>query len=315
MKRFYLFLVMMIAASVLFAQNTELEGNLKKPKEEKEKADSVDGWKYGGVTTMTFSQTSLTNWAAGGDNSVSLTGLVNLYANYKMKKSRWDNTLDIGYGTMKQGNENAKFEKSEDRIDFASKYGQEAFKDWYYAGMLNFKTQLTATKEYPDADSLPVITTSNFMAPAYLLTAIGMDYKPNDNFTVFIAPITSKFTFVSDTSLSTKFGLEAGETSRSEIGGYLRSMYKVNIFENVTLTTKLDLFSNYSENPDRIDVNWEVLIAMKINKFLSANIHTHLIYDDDTKILWDKQGDGNMDDLSPLIQFKEVFGLGFSYKF
>jgi hypothetical protein len=291
-----------------------LEPNLVKPKIEKEKIDTVDGWKYGGVTTITFSQVELINWAAGGQNSAAMTGLVNLFANYKKEKATLDNTLDIGYGIIKQGEDNP-FIKNDDRFDFASKYGKEARKNWYYAGMLSFKSQLTATKNYADIDN-PVMV-SNFLAPAYLMGALGMDYRIGDKLTVFLAPVTGKITIVTDSLFTSKYGLEPGKKSRSEFGGYMKSMYKLQLMKNVTLTSKLDLFSNYLVKPENIDVNWELLIAMKINKYLSANIHTHLIYDDDVmiKIDTDNNPANGFEAEGPRVQFKEVFGLGLSVKF
>jgi len=262
---------------------------------------------------MTISQTSLTNWAAGGENSISLNGLVNLFANYKKENSSWDNTLDIGYGVIKQYKsgeyKDRNWIKSDDKLDFASKYGQKASKDWYYAAMVNFKSQMTPGFVY-SGDTMRT-RISDFFAPAYLLGAIGMDYKPSDNFTLFLAPFTSKTTFVMDDSLSDAgaFGVDPGANIRSEIGGYIKTFYKVDIMKNISFQTKLELFSNYLENPQNVDVNWENLIAMKVNKFVSVNLTTHLIYDHDVLIT---DGDGNQ---GPRTQFKEVFGVGFSYRF
>lgn len=156
-----------------------------------------------------------------------------------------------------------------------------------------------------------------------------MDYKLSDKFSAFIAPATSKFTFVSDQFLADAgaFGVDparydssgirliAGKNIRAEFGGYIRIMYKKDIMKNVSVQTKLELFSNYLKNPQNIDVNWENLISMKVNKFISATINTQLIYDDDTKIAIDKNNDGIIDEKGPRIQFKEVLGAGFSYKF
>ena len=118
-----------------------------------------------------------------------------------------------------------------------------------------------------------------------------MDYKPNAYFSAFIAPLTAKFTFVTNDSLSNKgaFGVNPGEKVKSEIGGYIRAIFSKNDFKaeflkNVSFTTKIDLFSNYAHNPQNIDVSWETLIAMKVNKYISVNFNTHLIYDDDILI-------------------------------
>lgn len=287
-------------------------------------ADSIEGWKKGGIVTLNISQTSLTNWAAGGQNAFSANGLISLFANYKKDKSLWSNSLDIGYGILKQGKDED-FIKTDDKIDLLSKYGRKAAKGWYYAALFNFKTQLTAGYNYPN-DSVKI---STLFAPAYILGSLGMDYKPSDVFSAYISPLTSKITIVTDQDLANQgaFGvtpaeyddlnalISEGEKVRFELGGYLRLEYRKEIMENITLLTKLDLFSNYLDNPQNIDVGWETLITMKVNQYISASLSTHLIYDDDIDISVDTNDDGITDEIGPRTQFKEVLGIGFSYKF
>ena len=280
-------------------------------------------WKKGGMASLTFNQVSLTNWAAGGQSSISGNAFVNLFANYKDEKQTWDNSLDLGYGLIR--NNSQPFVKSDDRIELNSKYGRNINKNWYYSGLLNFRTQFAAGYNIPN-DSVLI---SDFLAPGYILLALGFDFKPSDNFTLMLSPVTSKTTIVNNQTLADAgaFGVEgaefdalgnrvaAGKMMRNEIGAFLKLMYKKDIVENVNFQTKLDLFSNYINNPQNIDVNWETIVTMKINKFLSANFNTHLIYDDDINIAVDNNDDGITDAVGPRVQFKEVFGLGLSYKF
>jgi hypothetical protein len=297
-----------------FGQVTEAEKALRT-----HTTDTIMGWKKGGVFTATLSQTSLTNWVAGGENSFSVNGLFSGFANYKKGKSVWDNSLDLGYGVIKQGSEG--YKKTDDKIDFLSKYGLEAFKNFYYSALLNFKTQMTPGYNYPDVTN----KISDLFAPAYLTLALGLDYKPDAYFSAFIAPLTGKFTFVTDPALSDQgaFGVTPGKTSRSEFGGYIRAIYSKNdfkseILKNVSFTTKVDLFSNYADNPQNIDVSWETLLAMKVNKFLSFNFNTHLIYDDNIAVPFDRNNNGTIEtgeSIRSLVQFKEIFGVGLSYKF
>ena len=298
--------------SQLGAQVTEAEKTLRT-----QKTDTTQGWKSGGVIGVTISQTSLTNWAAGGQNSVSVNGIMSLFANYKRETVVWDNSLDVGYGLLKQGTED-NFRKTDDKIDFLSKYGKEAFKNFYYAGLLNFKTQMTPGYKYPNIDD----KISDLFAPAYLLGAIGLDYKPSGYLSAFIAPVTAKITFVTDETLSAAgaFGVEPGKKTKSELGGYIRLIYSRNDFKNdflknISFTSKLDLFSNYLDKPQNIDVSWETLIVMKVNKYISVNLNTHLLYDDNVKISFDNNNDGIIDEKGSRIQFKEIFGVGFAYKF
>ena len=265
-------------------------------------------WTRGGVGTLTFSQVSLYQWTAGGEPSFSGAALLSLYANYLKDNVSWQNTLDLGYGLIRQGkDENQLTKKSNDRIEFSSQYGRKASEKWFYSGLLNFKTQFTKGYNYPnDVDVI-----SDFFAPAYLTASLGMEYKASDNFQVFLSPVTGKFTIVTNDSLSAEgaFGVDPGKKFRAELGGFVKAAYKINIMENVDIGTKIDLFSNYLHNPQNIDVNAELLVAMKINEFLSANLNVLMIYDDDINLL---QSD---DTIGPGLQVKEVFGVGLSYTF
>jgi hypothetical protein len=275
------------------------------------KAPIDSGWFTGGSLSVNFSQVSLTNWIAGGQNSITINGISNLFANYKKGKTTWDNALNLAYGQMKQGKQ--KFFKTDDRIDFVSKYGRSAVGSWYYSALFNFRSQFDVG--YKSATDRTVI--SRFLAPAYLIGAIGMDFKPNKFLSAFISPVTGKSTIVRDTLLSKAgaFGVGKGQTVRYELGGFARVIFQKDVIQNVNVMTTVDLFSNYLHNPQNMDVNWQVLINLKVNKFLSATISTHLIYDDDIVIPIDGNGDGIFESKGPRTQFKELVGLGLSFKF
>ncbi len=316
--------LLILLAQITFAQNTETEKQLKT-----KSTDTLNGWKRGTLISLNLSQLSLTNWAAGGENSVAINGLISMYANYTKNKGLWENNLDLGYGTIQQG-AGKEWRKSDDKIDFSSKYGRMLYKNLYYATILSFKSQMTNGYKYlNDTDRIPI---SKFMSPAYVLGAIGLDCKPKPNLSAFIAPLASKITIVQDDSLSNAgaYGVEPavydtitnkiitpGKKIRKEIGGYIRVFYNVNIMKNISLQTKLDLFSNYIKDPQYIDVNWENIISLKVNKYISATITTNLIYDHDVAIGKDENSDKviSPNEIKPRVQFKEVLGIGFSYKF
>ncbi len=319
MKKIVFSILLLLSFNYGFSQITEGEEKLRR-----QVRDTLNEWKTGGVLSLNTAQNSFTNWASGGQNSIALSGLVSLCNTYKDTVQRWDNSFDIGYGILQQGKKNT-WIKTDDKIDFTSKYGRNASRTWYYAAFLNFKTQLTPGYNYSN-DSQKI---SDFLAPVYILTAIGMDYKPNDMISVFIAPITAKTTIVNSMYLANigAFGVEAaqydvdgtmvsaGKKMRNEFGAYLRFQFrKENLIKNVNLMNKIDLFSNYTHKPQNIDVSWETMIVMKINKYLSTTITTHLIYDDDIKIGIDKNKDGIFEKSGPRTQFKEVIGVGFTYK-
>lgn len=268
------------------------------------------GWKTENNVAITFSQVSLTNWAAGGQNSISVNGRFNGLYNYKKEKMAWDSQVDVGYGILKQGKYG--WQKTDDRFDLMSKLGYRFSDVLSGAALANFKTQFAPG--YPGPDSKTRI--SDLLSPGYLLVAAGLDYKPVEWFTAFIAPLTAKMTLVLNDSLSQAgtFGVAAGKKFRAELGGYIRVGLKHDLVKNVNLATNIDLFSNYLKDPQYVDINWEVLVLMKINKFLSASINTLLIYDHDINIGKDTSGDGVPDDFGPRIQFKELVGIGLSFK-
>ncbi|MEN8121384.1 MAG: DUF3078 domain-containing protein [Bacteroidota bacterium] len=294
MKKIFSIILIVLSPVHLLAQETE-------------KPDSTLGWTYTGTGTLSFSQVSFTNWAAGGENSVSLNALAIAGADYKSKSFIWENDIILGYGLLKQGDQ--EFRKTTDKIELSSKFGYHAIKNWYYSALVGFKSQFSKGYEYDDNAGTKTLV-SDFLAPGYLNLAIGMNYKPSKEFTLFIGPISGRTTFVTDTTLSTKYGVDANETIRNEFGGTIKADVNKDIVKNVNLASQLTLFSNYMENPQNIDVDWQILFTMKVNKFLSANINFQFIYDDDILIA-DKE-DGR---LKPMLQMKQLFGLGLTYKF
>ncbi len=297
--------------SQIFAQIDDKEAVLKK--KATGTGDSTKTWKAGGVFNANTTQVALSNWAGGGQNSISIQGILGLYANHAKGKLAWDNNLDLAYGMVKQGK--LDWFKNDDRIELNSKFGYQASEKWYYAGLLNFRTQFV--EGFNNPGELNYI--SNFFAPAYTTLALGMDYKPNDNFTMFVSPATIKVTIVGDEVLSSQgaFGVLPGQKVRSEFGGYLKAMYQQKkLFgnENLSFKTNVSLFTNYAENPQNIDVTADVIFTAKVAKYLSVSLSAFLIYDDDINIkLYD---DNNIEiGEGPRTQFKEVLALGFAYKF
>ncbi|HET9571223.1 MAG TPA: DUF3078 domain-containing protein [Bacteroidales bacterium] len=317
-------LLLLVFHPIVFSQVTDAESKLRTIV-----TDTIPGWKKGGILGLSLAQTSLTNWASGGQNSLAINGLISVFANYKKDNIAWDNSLDVGYGLLKQG-KNSDYMKTDDKFDFMSKFGKKATKNFFYTALLNVRTQMTVGKDYAKDTS----KISNFLAPLYVIGALGMDYKPNSYFGAFIAPLTGKITWVNDQELANAgaFGvqgakydnlgaiLELGKKSKSEFGGYVRIIYSRNDFKNellknVSFTTKADLFSNYLHNPQFVDVSWETQVALQVNKYIRVNVNTHLIWDKDILIPIDTNNDGTMDDSKALVQFKEILGVGLSYKF
>lgn len=267
------------------------------------KKDSL--WTVGGDASIMFSQVSLSNWSAGGENSLAANTFFNLFANYKTEAMIWDTKFELGFGLQKQGEQSLR--KSDDKLNILTTVGKKLKKSWYWTASLGFKSQFALGYNYPnDVDVI-----SKFLAPAYVTLATGLQYKPSDNFLFNVSPIAGKITLVSDQALADAgaFGVTPGSKSSWEFGASVGLLVKQQLMENVELKSNLELFSAYTNQPEYIDVNWEVFINLKVNKFLTTTFTTHLIYDHDILIA------DELNVLEPRVQFKELFGLGISYKF
>ena len=124
--------------------------------------------------------------------------------------------------------------------------------------------------------------------------------------------VSTKMTFVTDDYLSDlgAFGVDPGDHFKIEGGAFVKARAELPVMENVNLITTADFFTPYSKDFGNIDVNWDVLISMKINKVLSATINTTLKYDNDVKTF-----DDNGVKKGAKVQFKEVLGIGLAYNF
>ncbi len=265
-------------------------------------------WRTGGIFSLNASQGALSHWAAGGDkSSFAINGLFSAYASYIKGKNQWDNLLDIAYGYLKTNSTG--FRKSDDHFYFTSKYGRQASKKWYYTALLDFKTQFSNGYQYTDSGR---IFNSALLSPAYLLLSLGMDYKATDYFDLYLSPITSRWTIVSNDELAAKgnFGLDPGDHVRNEIGAFVSANFAKDLSPSINFKSRLDLFSNYQHNPQNVDVNFTNLLTMKITKDLATTLSVDMIYDDDVKFPTE---DGSREVAH--LQLKEILGLGFSYKF
>ena len=327
MKKIITLSLTLLLGSSLVAQIDAKEDDLRTKAKGVE--DSTKTWDKGGIFNLGFGQTSLHNWAAGGLNNYSFNGLLSLYANHSKEKLAWDNSLDLEYGAIKQYTQGkadvANWIKNSDRLEFNSKLGYEAGGHWYYTALLNFRSQMA-----PGYDATGSTAISDILSPAYTTFALGMDYKPSKNFSVFISPAAYRMLYVDRANLRSTFGIEDitdaqgnfqeyGAPRLDEFGAYVKLNYKKDEpfgIKNVNFQTDLALFSNYLDTPQNIDIYWNTIIGMKVNKYITATIGTNLIYDDDITVSTGKfREDGVTPEVGPRIQFKEALTVGFSYKF
>jgi hypothetical protein len=310
MKKLTLFTVFIFISSMMFAQEIEKVAKAKKDVLSEVNPDSVaKPWLIRGSGSIAFTQAAFSNWASGGQNSMGLTTYLNFKANYRKGKHVWANTVDLGYGFNIQGkSKEAIFNKTNDKIELTTAYGYELHKNkhWYLTVLANFRSQFANGFNYPN-DSTVI---SKFLAPGYLVVGIGISYTPKNWFYLYISPASGRLTFVNDSALSAAgaFGVDPGKKMRTEMGAYLRADFNKDLAKNINLSSTLELFTNYLKNFGSVDVNWSLLLSMKVNKWLAASIQTQLIYDEDVMIQTDPT-----EPAGPRTQFKELFGIGLTY--
>lgn len=264
-------------------------------------------WTYYSEVEINMSQGALANWASGGENSLSLLSNIRYFWNYNRNKTSWENWMHYRFGFMKNGEEEIR--KNEDRFELNSKLGQKAFLHWYYTVQFNVLTQLFNSYEYPKDKDRKLV--ANFMSPGYFNLSLGLDYKPNDRFSLFLSPISGKWNFVRDTANIpvSRYGVEAGKRSKRNAGARMDVRSKVtNLFKLMDINNELNMFYSYDEKDKKKDdkdilpltVNWKMTLSFKINYFMRASIYTELLYDQNS---------------SDKVQFKENLNLGVNFRF
>lgn len=270
-------------------------------------------WSKKASLGLNFSQVTLSNWAGGGQSSISITGLASINIKRETERSSWQNSLDLAYGQARQGGSERPFRKTDDQIILRSNYSRYLFgsRRWKFNANLDFRTQFDQGFRY-EKDPLgneQEVLISRFMAPGYLNTALGISYK-TDGFSASLSPIASKFTFVLDDTLSQQgaYGVEAGKKVRAQAAGIsLQLNADYEIMENLRLKSSFLAFSEYKDQFQEIDVFWENQLIFKVNKLFNATVTTNLIYDEDVEL---KRDDGT---IGPATQFKSAINIGVLY--
>lgn len=273
----------------------------------KGKIDSAKVWNTGGIFNLNFGQGSQSNWAAGGDEfSMSFATYLGLHAFYKKGKYSWDNTFDFNYGLVNTTSLGTR--KNDDRIDLLSKVGYALNPKLDVAGLFNFHSQISKGYQYNTDGSKDLL--SNFLSPGYVILSLGLDYKPVSGLSIFVSPITSRWIIVTDDSLSAKgaYGVTPGEKVKNEIGAFASITYLKNLNKTITYNGRLDLFSDYENNPQDVDVTMSNMFTAKLSKVLTASLGLNLIYDNDVKLFGPNHD-------SPALQFQSMLAVGLSVKF
>jgi len=286
-------LIALIASQLLIAQNDSI-------------APSDEGWKRGGNATFLFNQSAFSEWASGGQNSISLSFHTDYDISFKKNGWNWDTKFLGDFGLTKISG--AKFlRKTNDRIDLQSLLGKSFSKEWSYSTVFGVKTQFargyTFGKNSEGEETRSLRT--QFFSPVYIQLGIGLYWKKSKNLWVNMAPFAQRITLVSRKFTADLqegqeyFGVRKGDNHRFELGASVNAFYKFSPLENITLEQRLGLYSDYLDKAENVDLDYQLSVEMRVNERISTNLIIQLVYDDNAV---------------QNLQVRQVFGIGLHMK-
>ena len=293
MRKYFCLVAFNFISIIIAAQDPTIK-NIQTSTARETKSIDSNGWKKSGTFILNLNQGALSNWVAGGEQNVfGINGILNYIIHYKNGKNIWDNFFDLALG-FQNASSFSRFRKIDDRIDLTSKYGHQLAQKWYAGVLFNFNSQALPGYDY---STTPETKISSFLTPGKVLLSPGFDFKPFDNFSVFISPASVRWILKRDPDFLNKamFGVDSAKKVNTEFGAFLMAKYNVAITKWAAFTTRLDFFSNYLRNPQNVDVLMNNLLTMKFNNFLATNLSLDLLYDDDVR---------------KRLQLKEILGIG-----
>lgn len=268
-------------------------------------------WTVNGILSLNAAATGLVNWAAGGNSNVNAIAAANVTLLYKDDCIAWETNLDTDFGMSWLSGSKYPWRKTNDKFNFSTKLGWEFAKTWFLTASGTFKTQYANGYDYKTVDGVEKkIYTSTFMSPSYTDLSLGIDWKPNTIFSVYLAPVTGRISTSTDSLLRADYiAPVVDKTFKAELGISLKGTVNYTLIENLKILSTLTLFTPYNKSFGNIDVDWDFAISYQFLKVLNVSLGTQLKYYDSVLIA-DKNGHK-----AQRVQFKSVFGLGVGYSF
>ena len=291
---FFLFLILNVLSQEKAIDSTNIKNN----------------WNKSGNFTFLGNQSSYSYWTAGGQTSISGTIKIDYDFNFENNGWNWDTKVITAYGLNSIGGSKY-LKKTDDRFEINSllgkKFTNNLIGNWSYSSFINFKTQWTKGYRYRKNSNGEEERSelTRFFSPAYLQIGVGLYWRKSKDLWVNFAPVTGRLIIVNKFFTENLqdgkqyFGVNKGSNSRFELGASLRSYFKFEFIENVEISNRLSLYSDYLENSGNIDLDYTINTSMKINKHLTTNLILQFIYDDNSV---------------KRLQVREVMGIGLNLK-
>lgn len=292
MKKSMLVVLLLLSLSAYSQEDTQKENLGLVVKEDTAKAPKY-GWKHSIVAGVTVGQVSFTDWAQGGENSLSYGLLVTGKSEEDQKLTNWSNSYKFAFGQTRLSSQGIR--KTDDEILFETllKYKLEPKLGLYASATL--QTQFANGYTYAPNGTSTVI--SSFFDPAYMTQSVGVVYTPIPEISTRLGPalrevVTSTYNQYADDPKTT-------EIEKVHLQGGMESVTGVRweLMENVLLTSRLAFFIPF-KSMDRIVVRNDNGLAVKLGKVMTMMLTGQIWVDPD---------------VSPKTQFKETIALGLSY--
>ena len=150
-------------------------------------------WSCNGVVGLNASATGLVNWAAGGNNNVNGVAFGKVRLLYNENNLSWETNLNMEYGLSFIDQKYDPFQKTSDVIDFKTKFGWQFHKAWFLTAAAGFQSQFAYGRAYDGTEAEDPIV-SKFLSPSYTDISVGIDWKPNSIFSLYLSPVAGKIT-------------------------------------------------------------------------------------------------------------------------
>lgn len=274
-------------------------------------------WVTSTTPSLVFTEKLYENWSAAGNSLISSVANFDGSYKYTYGSNIVDNVVKLALGfDMQDLDDNRSlesFRKSQDVIDLSSTYSRKIYEKINVNASLGFKTQFLDGYKYAGAGNEGRELLSRFMAPGYLMTSIGNEYKA-DNWNTSISFLSGKTTFLYSQEVidaGQLYGVDTtgGKRAHFALGTYVKFYFKKDIFKNFNLYTKLELFYDYRKPSDiykrggwdgtpydtylkqfgkslthETDVNFEVTINYNVTQHIALSSSLNMKYDTDFKM-------------------------------
>lgn len=268
---------------------------------------SVDYWKHWTRFGINSNQAYFSdNWKAGGVNSISLGVLTWHKSEYNKNNFNFTTEVDLKYGKIRNKDQLAK--KNNDRIFWDNKLAYKISQSWAIYTSLTYESQFDLGLTYKkDEEGAEVVndTISKFMAPGYFTESLGLEYKPDNTFSLRFGTGTARQTLVLDRRISEKekekerYGVDFGKKFKNDLAFQITANLDRNLSPNLNLKSRYNLFADYQDIGDpshRLDLT----LTAKVTRIVNVSLNGIMMYDSE---------------VDPKVQFSESLALGLTFNF